>query len=231
MSYYSKDQFEYSFALRTAYNYKYVKEEVKRRRAAGEKEEDYRLYEVTQLMNSFVGLLILPHENYFKNIRNDIYFEEGSEAYKLLNKVNNEHYDSYLIETSRNRYREKYPEEKAIDAKTFIKRIRDSVAHGKFSVYPESFHNHKNEITHLRFESSKSLKGYWTEGDTVFVVPRIGEPDFNETEIYREEYSIVLSIEEIEVLLFAICKELASCQPGGKENWPQELEEFMNHIN
>lgn len=52
---------EYVFAKRTLANLKYIDNEVEKHHEQGISDQDiHDLFEVTQLINSFVGLLIIP---------------------------------------------------------------------------------------------------------------------------------------------------------------------------
>ena len=96
MSAYSTDDYEFSFAQRTIKNLEFIQSRVKEERHQGKK--DYEIqdaFEVTQLINSFVGLLIIPRQMCFKFLPDNAKFPEGSEAEKLFDRIRT---DSTLCE-------------------------------------------------------------------------------------------------------------------------------------
>lgn len=87
MSVYSSEDYEFSFAERTIKNLDFIQKRVNEEKSEGK--EDWEItdaFEVTQLINSFVGLLIIPRQKCFKYMRDDISFPTNSPADILLKK-------------------------------------------------------------------------------------------------------------------------------------------------
>ena len=61
MSAYATDDYEFSFAKRTLANLEFIKNRVREEREAGLKDNEITdAFEVTQLLNSFIGLIVIP---------------------------------------------------------------------------------------------------------------------------------------------------------------------------
>lgn len=211
-----KEEFEYDFAIRTAYNLKHIIKAVESEKKKNLKESEYKLYEVTQLINSFIGLLVIPKEHFFNNLDENSHFKEGSLAANILTEFNSGmrvYDDTYLDKIDSKKYRKK--SEKKLTEKILIIRLRNAVSHGYISVNAVS---ESNEIESVCFGDKQILKGKWNSEKTEFNV-------FNKkwTEKYKQEFSIALSVKDIEILLFAICKILIESDPNGKSKWPKEL--------
>ena len=225
MSYYRKDSFEYHFAIRTLYNLKYIDDEVKRMKAEEKEEDEYRLYEVTQLINSFVGLLLVPKDAAFKYINDNAHFPWGSTAERILKKINQdqkENKNTYFVNIGDNKYKKKGTSEEMFNAVELIRHLRNAVAHANFSVYPEKCENGE-EISGLRFEDSYDLIGRYGRNNIFFTNTS------RETITIHQKFSLVLTIEEVKVLLFAMCKILLDQYPSGDgaTNWPEDLQEYI----
>ena len=218
MGYYDKDMFEYEFAIRTAYNLKHIKEEVKKQNTAGKKDEDVKVYEVTQLINSFIGLLTLPKEKQFDYLDWKKSFPRGSSAEMILEKLNTGKCvveDTYMVKVEDGKYI-KPKRAKRITAKDLIRRMRNAISHGNFSVYPEK-PGIGNEIKALRFEDNFDLIGSWNDDKSIFTADKNGK------DICAQKFSVVFSIQEVEQLLFAMCRLLIEHYPEGPKNWPEDL--------
>ena len=229
MSYYSKEQFEYHFALRTLYNLRHIDEEVKQFKAEGKKEDDYKLYEVTQLINSFVGFLILPKENAFFYLEEgNIHFPWGSKAEGILKKINKNKEstkNTYLINIGKNEYRKKSTSEDLFTEADLIRHLRNAIAHTNFSVYPKKYRKGQ-EIRSLIFEDSYDLIGKF-DGNGIF------RTDGTKEMTLHQEFSLVLTIEEVKVLLLSMCKVLLDNYPtkdNKKTNWPDDLKAYIDEM-
>ena len=89
-------------------------------------------YEVTLLINSFVGLLILPQQQWFEYLPNE-----------SINK------DDWGIDPKDIKF---ISPKESITLKHIARHLRNSIAHYNFRV----FNNVKNEINHIRFEDYTS---------------------------------------------------------------------------
>ncbi len=228
MSYYNKENFEYHFAIRTLYNLKHIDDEVKKMKELGIIEDDYKMYEVTQLINSFVGLLIVPKENAFVNLNPNTHFQWGSKAERILSKINQaqaENKNTYLVQTGKNVYRKKGPHEEMFTEADLIRHLRNAVAHTNFSVYPEKCKN-GNEIQSLRFNDTYDLKGKYDEKGKFRT--NVKEPVIS----LHQEFTLILTIEEVRVLLLAMCKVLLDQFPkkNGNTNWPEDLQDYIREM-
>lgn len=75
MSAFSTNDYEFGFAERTLKNLSFIQNHVVKEKAAGKKDEGIMdAFEITQLINSFVGLLIIPRQKCFKYMPDDIAF-------------------------------------------------------------------------------------------------------------------------------------------------------------
>ena len=108
---------------------------------------DKKVYEVTQLINSLFGMIILPCEKYYNKINESDYMYESS--YKEIQE---------LIKTliSQKFLRSTYSgEHENIEVFMFIKRLRNALAHsgnGKLNFYPAN--NNKDNIKAVYFLDS-----------------------------------------------------------------------------
>lgn len=111
-------------------------------------------YEVTQLINSFLGLLVFPKEKYFNSLsykKND--FTHVSTLKNLANKSINEEYI--------NTYKESRCE------RNVIRHLRNAVCHRRLTIYPLT-HNKSTEIQKIQFEDVSTQKGY--EGEFSLII-------------------------------------------------------------
>lgn len=111
-------------------------------------------YEVTQLINSFLGLLVFPKEKYFNFLsykKND--FTHVPTLKNLANKSINEVYI--------NTYKENRCE------RNVIRHLRNAVCHRRLTIYPLT-HNKSTEIQKIQFEDVSTQKGY--EGEFSLII-------------------------------------------------------------
>ena len=103
-------------------------------------------YEVTQLINSFLGLLVFPKEKYFNflsNRKNN--FSNVPTLKRLTDKTHNKDYIST--------YREIRCE------RNVIKHLRNAVCHDHLMIHPLT-HSTSTEITAIQFEDENIKEGY-----------------------------------------------------------------------
>ena len=116
--------------------------------------EYQKCYEITQLINSFLGLLVFPKEKYFNFLsskNND--FTHTSTLKKLTNKTYDENYE--------NTYKENNCE------RNVIRHLRNAVCHRRLTIYPLT-HNKSTEIQKIKFEDVSTQKGY--EGEFSLII-------------------------------------------------------------
>ena len=88
MSWYKKDEFEYVFASRTLKNLEFIETEYQKEKAQGKTNQEIdSVFEVTQLLNSFVGFNVLPRAQFFNNMSDDANFKDGSKEYCVFELI------------------------------------------------------------------------------------------------------------------------------------------------
>ncbi len=94
----------YELARRTVHNLEFVNHQ-----ADGQSESDPRVFEVTQLINSLLGLVVLPHE-----------LAQGISA----KRIEELRADGWAIPNM------DFPKDKPVELKDFIRHFRNALAHG-----------------------------------------------------------------------------------------------------
>lgn len=116
--------------------------------------EYQKCYEVTQLINSFLGLLVFPKEKYFNFLsRKNNDFTHTPTLKKLANKSINKNYI--------NTYKDNRCE------RNVIRHLRNAVCHRRLTIYPLT-HNKSTEIQKIKFEDISTQKGY--EGEFSLII-------------------------------------------------------------
>lgn len=196
MSAYSTSDYEFSFAKRTLKNLEFIQQHVAKEKTEGKDDKDITdAFEVTQLINSFVGLLIIPREKCFKFMPDNIDFPHGSDAEQLLKRIKSNpslYEDTYFKQTFNRSTRkmEKLNEIEEITPKTLILRLRNAVAHGRLKIQPVS-PGKDGVITGIEFSDTTRRKKN------------------NNLESFR----LLLTINETETLVKALSELLLSCYP------------------
>lgn len=196
MSAYSTDDYEFSFAQRTLKNLEFIKARVEEEKRQGKEDHEIKdAFEVTQLINSFVGLLIIPRQMCFKYLPDDASFPAGSEAQRLFESIKNnpakcedtyrkKEYNSYtgkLVVTD---------EQEEITPKILALRLRNAVSHDHLIIQPLS-PGKNGVITGIEF-SDKPTRA---------------------REAKKEYFRLLLTIDETEILVRALSELLLSCYP------------------
>lgn len=196
MSAYSTDDYEFSFAERTIKNLEKIQQIVREEKQAGKTDTNIEdAFEVTQLINSFVGLLIIPRQMCFKYMPDEISFPNGSEAEKLFRNIIEDPHkceDTYY-KREWDPTRRKYVKTKEIEEvtpKILALRLRNAVSHDHLIIQPVS-PGRKGVITGIEF-SDKPTRA---------------------REAKKEYFRLILSIEETEILVKALSELLLSCYP------------------
>ncbi|MDF2819887.1 MAG: hypothetical protein K0R15_328 [Clostridiales bacterium] len=140
MSAYSTDDYEFSFAERTIKNLELIQRRVSDEKEQGKSDKDITdAFEVTQLINSFVGLLIIPRQKCFKYMPDDIKFPRNSAAEELFGRIKN---DSNICEYTYFKQKRlngkwvKTSEIEEISPKILSLRMRNAVSHDHLRIQP-----------------------------------------------------------------------------------------------
>ena len=191
MSAYSTDDYEFSFADRTIKNLEFIQRYVVAEKEKGKADSKITdAFEVTQLINSFVGLLIIPRQKCFKYMPDDIMFPSNSDAAKLFNKIIKEPdkcIDTYF-EQKRNSETGKWEStnrREKITPKILVLRLRNAICHDNLVIRPLS-PGKDGVITGIEFLDRKGKE---------------------------ERFKLILTIEETEILVKALSELLLSCYP------------------
>lgn len=196
MSAYSTDDYEFSFAQRTIKNLEFIQKRVTEEKSQGKKDNEIKdAFEVTQLINSFVGLLIIPRQKCFKYLSDNASFPAGSDAQKLFTKINSDPdkcEDTYRKKKYSPRARKwvKTSERETVTPKILALRLRNAVSHDHLIIQPQS-PGKNGVITGIEF-SDKPHKA---------------------SAAGTEYFRLLLTIDETEVLVKALSELLLSSYP------------------
>lgn len=170
-------EFEKEFARRTLANLKFIEKEVESRHKAGTEDKDiHDVFEVTQLVNSFVGMLIFPKETCYNNVWNRNLFRKSGAEMILRDIVNNpsKYHSTYTYEDKKTGH----AVNEKLTPKRLAKHLRNAIAHNRLRIL---------------FDDNASITG--TEFFDV-------DNDTGET------FQIELNLEEIKILLIALCEAI-----------------------
>ncbi len=197
MSAYTTDEYEFSFAERTIKNLEKIQQIIKEERLDGKTDHEIKdAFEVTQLINSFVGLLIIPRQKFYEYMPDDASFSIGSEAEELFNRIEADPTkceDTYYkkVRNPETRKLVTIPEEKEkITPKILVLRLRNAVSHDNLIIHPRS-PGREGVITGIEFMDKP---------------PRSHEAR-------DQHFRLLLTIKETEVLVRALSELLLSCYP------------------
>lgn len=199
MSAYSTDDYEFSFAERTLKNLEFIQNRVKEEKVCGKQDcEITDAFEVTQLINSFVGLLIIPRQKCFKYMPDDIMFPVGSAAASLFERISidKEVCEDAYFEKRWNPKTEKWEktnQREGITPKILALRLRNAVSHDHLKIQPLS-PGKNGVITGIEFSD---------------------RPTGNSSKS-GEFFRLLLTVEETEILVKALAELLLSCYPKGE---------------
>lgn len=196
MSAYSTDDYEFSFAQRTLKNLEFIQSRVAEEKRQGKKDHEIQdAFEVTQLINSFVGFLIIPRQMCFKYLPDNAFFPAGSDAQKLFDTIKGD--PNKCEDTYRKRVQDpitgkwvKTNEQEEVTPKILALRLRNAVSHDHLIIQPIS-PGKNGIITGIEF-SDKPTRARSAR---------------------REYFRLLLTIDETEVLVKALSELLLSCYP------------------
>lgn len=196
MSAYDTEDYEFSFAQRTLKNLEFIQDRVAEEKRQGKKYQEIQdAFEVTQLINSFVGLLIIPRQMCFKFLPENASFPAGSEAQKLFDTIksdSNKCEDTYrkMVQDTTTRKWVKTDELEEVTPKILALRLRNAVSHDHLIIQPIS-PGKNGVITGIEF-SDKPTRA---------------------RDAKREYFRLQLTIDETEILVKALSALLLSCYP------------------
>lgn len=199
MSIYDKNNPEYDFICRTKRNLEFIEKRYKQEKEEGKADEDITdVFEATQLINSFVGLLIYPKEKFYDYMYKD--FDEDSESYDIIQKLKN---DSKRYSNS---YHERscdgtiYEKKEILNARTLALRLRNAIAHANFKAYSKD-----SKIEGFSFSDKDNFWGIKENN----IIKRLKKQEPNSKRVFQSFY-IELSIGEIRTILYDLCDLLIS---------------------
>lgn len=103
-----------------------------------EKPEDGKAYEVTALINSFIGLLIFPQQEFYYSLP--------------------EQFPNLCIKTAFETKDSNYPSDRIPTYKGMLRHLRNAVSHQRLSVHP--VHTEVHNIHAFKFEDFDKDSGY-----------------------------------------------------------------------
>ncbi len=128
--------FEKEFAKRTLANLRFIDKEVERRHQQGIEDKDiHDVFEVTQLINSFVGMVILPKESFYHRLRGHNHFlsTEADQLITELSRDRDRYFSTYTFEYQGRTVREE------LNPKTLSRHFRNAIAHNNLEILPRDF--------------------------------------------------------------------------------------------
>lgn len=160
-------------------------------------------YEVTQLINSLIGLLIFPEQVYFDNMSKDI--NDLKRLPKLGGYISDDRGKNFLntYKSSKNApLWEDNPSEE-YTPRNIIRHLRNAVAHGNVSIFPI---NCAGEITHVDFKDEQC--NIWKRNPTSSTSRWIPKGHRNQRRnrdtIKKEEFFLRVSVDDLEEVLLEI---------------------------
>lgn len=194
MAIYSND-YLMDFAQRTKDNLYFIKNEVERQRTNGIKEEELTVFEVTQLIYSFVGFVMFPKQKYFDFLDPKVEFstEDSKKVFeKICDNPKKYHYYSSYKKYDENTRDYIMNENEELTAKTLILHFRNAVGHDNLSVIPKESRK-TNKIEAFIIQDQKKYRG------TVM------------------KFSVRIPVEDLEDLIIGMCDLLLAHNPKGSK--------------
>ena len=205
MSWYNKEEFEYVFAKRTLKNLEFIEERYAKEKAEGKDDQDIEdVFEVTQLLNSFIGFIVIPRQEFYDYLPDNVSFEENSRAQMIMDSIKAEKrfVDSYLrsktITRKGRQFIEYYDEKEQLTPKVLIHRLRNAISHNNICIEPIKCEQLR-KIEGFKFTDSNKI--YGTVKDGRFVKPFPGD----KIETREQFFKITLKVDELRVLVVALC--------------------------
>ena len=129
------EDFEFELARRTIVNLNNIDHQYVQQKKAGRTDEQISdVYEVTQLLNSFIGLLVIPRERFlvYGNTEMPSIFvtEEARELLKTLNRERNKPSGRYYTTYKNGKER--------LTPWTISRHLRNAISHGSLDIQPKT---------------------------------------------------------------------------------------------
>lgn len=197
MSAYNTNDYEFSFAQRTLKNLEFIQKRVAEEKKQGKKDHEIQdAFEVTQLINSFIGLLVIPRQMCFKYMPDDASFPAESNAQKLFDRIKTD--TAFCEDTYRKWIKDentgkwvKTEDIEEVTPKILALRLRNAVSHDHLAIQPIS-PGKNGVITGIEFSDKPTRK----------------------KDAKREFFRLLLTIPETEILVRALSELLLSCYPN-----------------
>lgn len=201
MSYYRGDEYIFDFAERTKKNLVFIEKYVDEQKSKGVPVEDIQVFEVTQLINSFMGLLVLPKESDIAFLDDDIskYLSEETQSI-FSGLVRNHNLELFCYEK---KYKgRKIKRKLLLTPRLLIYCLRNSICHDEARVEPQR-PTKGNEIEKWCFKSGgKPINAKVERSSTMGNLWNIQITKNKYDPLWILDFSITLSIHEIKELLF-----------------------------
>ena len=218
MSGFKDAKFVKEFAFRTMWNYygqkeRFAETDEEKMKIHGQRikllsqisasgyEVDTEYFEVTDLLNSLIGLLIFPEQAAFKEMNdpNKLLKEELSTLYKCTCR------NDFI-----NTYHEK-PNQSEIGI--VIRHIKNSLSHDRIMIEPNS--SDEGKIESITFQDAKIIsKAHSSHPTDINRLDRDVRKECNKFKIRKDEelfiFSITIPVEDLETVIFEIAKFLIS---------------------
>lgn len=166
-------------------------------------------YEVTQLINSLIGLLIFPEQAYFDNMSEDI--NDLKKFPKLGNYISDGRGKNFFntYKSSKNAPLWEDNPSEGDTPRNIIRHLRNAVAHGNVSIFPI---NCTGEITHVDFKDEQcNIRRRTSTSNTSRWIPerhRLQPQKRSQDTIKKEEFFLRVSVDDLEEVLLEISEFL-----------------------
>ena len=197
MSLYPDGRFIESFAERTKSNLLLIEDIVK-------DDKNRKACEVTQLINSIIGLLVFPKEGYFNLIPSNTTFLNNEDAMNIFCKYCQNSGEYQYLNTYRKRVNGKPTYEiEDFTIPFLIKRLRNSVSHENINILPQEPKS-GTDIESIKFvDKGRQPLLFYKEDHTFIDNDKIKKGE--KYEKVFERFSIIINIKDLHILLYAIC--------------------------
>ena len=202
MSQFTEADLEYDYIFKTRKNMEFMEQQCNRETESdGDFSEMLEMYEITQLMNSFFGLLTIPREGYFEQLHKD--FPDGAKSREIFKamKWDHEKYSNTFLQKESQKLL--YASEE-MTTKTLLRRLRSAVVHAGFRPYPE-YTTETTLIEGYEFTEHSTIYGFFGS-DAI----KLCKGEMLGAQAYEQNFRLVLSMEEIRILFFDLCDLILS---------------------
>lgn len=164
-------------------------------------------YEVTLAINSMVGLLIFPEQNYYNDILNEKSFDNLPILKECIENEKCDYLNTYVKIS-----RERIPIKEEVIPVNILNHMRNSLAHEHIMIKPQSTDG-KN-ITGITFGDSSIPKGYSNISEKIKI--KLDKNIFcgkfkqnaNGNYYYKNEFRLTIPVEKLEGVLMEIANYL-----------------------